>query len=67
MDSGLDTGPILLRREFRADRECESLTDLRNRMIAEGIELIARLLPGSIAAPSRQIRRLTAKETGNFS
>ena len=41
MDSGVDTGPILLRREFTAARECDSLADLRNRMIAEGIDLIA--------------------------
>jgi folate-dependent phosphoribosylglycinamide formyltransferase PurN len=41
MDSGLDTGPILLRREFTSVDDCDSLTDLRNRMIAEGIELIA--------------------------
>ena len=40
MDSGIDTGPILLRREFASD-DCDSLDDLRNRMIAEGIELIA--------------------------
>jgi folate-dependent phosphoribosylglycinamide formyltransferase PurN len=40
MDSGVDTGPILLRREFVADG-CDSLADLRNKMIAEGIELIA--------------------------
>jgi len=46
MDSGLDTGPILLRREFTAAGECESLTDLRNRMIAEGIELIAEAVSG---------------------
>src|ERR1700688_2302177 len=41
MDSGIDTGPIVLRREFTAPDECVSLVDLRNRMIAEGIELIA--------------------------
>jgi methionyl-tRNA formyltransferase len=41
MDSGIDTGPILLRREFAGVDDCDSLTDLRNRMIAEGIELIA--------------------------
>jgi methionyl-tRNA formyltransferase len=46
MDSGLDTGPILLRREFTAAGECESLTDLRNRMIAEGIELSAEAVSG---------------------
>jgi len=41
MDSGVDTGPILLRREFVAANQCDSLADLRNRMIAEGIDLIA--------------------------
>jgi folate-dependent phosphoribosylglycinamide formyltransferase PurN len=40
MDSGIDTGPIVLRREFVAANDCDSLADLRNRMIAEGIELI---------------------------
>jgi methionyl-tRNA formyltransferase len=46
MDSGIDTGPILLRREFTKAVGCESLTDLRNRMIAEGIELIAEAVSG---------------------
>jgi folate-dependent phosphoribosylglycinamide formyltransferase PurN len=41
MDSGVDTGPILLRRELAAVGECDSLADLRNRMIADGIDLIA--------------------------
>jgi folate-dependent phosphoribosylglycinamide formyltransferase PurN len=41
MDSGIDTGPIVLRREFTVPGECVSLVDLRNRMIASGIELIA--------------------------
>ncbi len=45
MDSGVDTGPILLRREFLAD-DCGSLSDLRNKMIAEGIELIAEAVAG---------------------
>jgi methionyl-tRNA formyltransferase len=46
MDSGLDTGPILLRREFAGGDDCDSLSDLRNRMIAEGIELIAEAVAG---------------------
>ena len=46
MDSGLDTGPILLRREFAGGDDCDSLTDLRNRMIAEGIELLAEAVAG---------------------
>ena len=46
MDSGIDTGPILLRREFSGLDEIVSLTDLRNKMIAEGIELIAEAVTG---------------------
>ncbi len=46
MDSGIDTGPILLRREFTGADDCDSLTDLRNRMIAEGIELLAEAVVG---------------------
>ncbi len=46
MDSGIDTGPILLRREFADAGDCDSLTDLRNRMIAEGIELIIEAVAG---------------------
>jgi methionyl-tRNA formyltransferase len=34
-----------LRREFVADG-CDSLADLRNKMIAEGIELIAEAVAG---------------------
>ncbi len=41
MDEGIDTGPTLLHREFKGADSCESLADLRNRMIAEGIELMA--------------------------
>ncbi|HXA05399.1 MAG TPA: formyltransferase family protein [Bryobacteraceae bacterium] len=46
MNSGLDTGPILLRREFAGADGCDSLADLRNKMIAEGIELIAEAVAG---------------------
>jgi folate-dependent phosphoribosylglycinamide formyltransferase PurN len=46
MDSGIDTGPILLRREFTNSDSCNSFADLRNKMIAEGIELIAEALAG---------------------
>lgn len=40
MDAGIDTGPILLRREFPDKAQCDSLSDLRNRMILFGMELI---------------------------
>src|SRR6202795_2360282 len=46
MDSGVDTGSILLRREFPGADGCESLADLRNKMIADGIELIAEAVAG---------------------
>jgi len=45
MDIGIDTGPILLRREFAAG-DCNSLPDLRNKMIAEGVELLAEAVAG---------------------
>jgi hypothetical protein len=35
-----------LRREFASVDDCDSLTDLRNRMIAEGIELLAEAVVG---------------------
>jgi methionyl-tRNA formyltransferase len=44
MDTGIDTGPILLRREFTFP--CESLTDLRNRMIAFGMDLLLEAVAG---------------------
>jgi len=46
MDSGVDTGPILVRREFAGADGFDSLADLRNKMIAEGIELIAEAVAG---------------------
>jgi folate-dependent phosphoribosylglycinamide formyltransferase PurN len=46
MDSGIDTGPILLRREFAGAGDSDSLADLRNRMIVEGIELLAEAVAG---------------------
>lgn len=46
MDSGIDTGPILLQRSFPDALKASSLTDLRNRMIAFGIELVGEALSG---------------------
>jgi methionyl-tRNA formyltransferase len=46
MDAGIDTGPILLRREFTEAGASESLTDLRNRMIAFGIDLLLEAVSG---------------------
>jgi methionyl-tRNA formyltransferase len=53
MDSGIDTGRILLRREFPELKQCDSLERLRNRLIALGIEellaVIRNLDQGSIS------------------
>jgi folate-dependent phosphoribosylglycinamide formyltransferase PurN len=46
MDTGIDTGPVLLQRTFEIPAQCASLTDLRNRMIAAGIEQTAEALAG---------------------
>jgi folate-dependent phosphoribosylglycinamide formyltransferase PurN len=44
MDAGIDTGPILQRYEFPGTAQCESLNDLRNRLIAFGIEKAAEVV-----------------------
>jgi methionyl-tRNA formyltransferase len=54
MDAGIDTGPILLRSEFPEAAECHSFSDLRNRLIAFGVEkageVVAGLDRGTISA-----------------
>jgi folate-dependent phosphoribosylglycinamide formyltransferase PurN len=44
MDAGIDTGPILQRYEFPDVAACESLSDLRNRLIAFGIEKVGEVV-----------------------
>ncbi|MFZ0770721.1 MAG: formyltransferase family protein [Candidatus Sulfotelmatobacter sp.] len=44
MDAGIDTGPVLQRFEFPNAVLCESLGDLRNRLIAFGVEKIAEVV-----------------------
>jgi len=54
MNAGVDTGPVLKRCEFNGVGSCESLSDLRNRLIAFGIEKVAEavcaLAHGTISA-----------------
>jgi folate-dependent phosphoribosylglycinamide formyltransferase PurN len=54
VDAGIDTGPILQRCEYADAARCESLGDLRNRLIAFGIEkaaeVVAALDRGTISA-----------------
>jgi folate-dependent phosphoribosylglycinamide formyltransferase PurN len=41
MDAGIDTGPVLQRFEFHPANQSQSLHDLRNRLIAFGVEKVA--------------------------
>jgi folate-dependent phosphoribosylglycinamide formyltransferase PurN len=66
MDSGIDTGPILLRREFADAENCASLTDLRNRMIAEGIELVYEAIAGLESGTIAPIPQLDREKDNQF-
>ena len=46
VDAGIDTGPILQRREFPDAARCDSLSDSRNRLIAFGVETAAEVVAG---------------------
>jgi methionyl-tRNA formyltransferase len=60
VDAGIDTGPLLQRCEFPDVAECESLSDLRNRLLAFGLEkaaeVIAGLDQGTISASAQSHR-----------
>jgi folate-dependent phosphoribosylglycinamide formyltransferase PurN len=46
VDAGIDTGPLLQRCEFPDVARCASLSDLRNRLIAFGLEKVAEVIAG---------------------
>jgi folate-dependent phosphoribosylglycinamide formyltransferase PurN len=46
VDAGIDTGPILQRFEYPDAARCESLNDLRNRLIAFGVGKMADVVAG---------------------
>jgi folate-dependent phosphoribosylglycinamide formyltransferase PurN len=46
VDAGIDTGPILQRCEFPGASQRQSLSDLRNRLIAFGVEKAAEVVAG---------------------
>ena len=54
MDAGIDTGPVLQKFEFNELERCTSLSDLRHRLIAFGVEklgeVVADLDRGTIVA-----------------
>jgi folate-dependent phosphoribosylglycinamide formyltransferase PurN len=57
MDAGIDTGPVLQRYEFPDIALCDSLSDLRNRLIAFGVEKMAEVVTaldnGAISATAQ--------------
>ena len=44
MDAGIDTGPVLQRHEFPDPAQCGTLADLRNRLVAFGVEKMAEVV-----------------------
>jgi folate-dependent phosphoribosylglycinamide formyltransferase PurN len=46
VDEGIDTGPILQQCEFPNAAQCDSLIDLRNRLIAFGVEKAGEVIAG---------------------
>jgi methionyl-tRNA formyltransferase len=48
MDAGIDTGPVLQRSEYPDVAQCESLNDLRNRLVAFGVERVGSVIEGLI-------------------
>jgi folate-dependent phosphoribosylglycinamide formyltransferase PurN len=44
MDAGIDTGPIIQRWELPESRRCESLSDLRDKLVAFGVEKIGEVV-----------------------
>jgi folate-dependent phosphoribosylglycinamide formyltransferase PurN len=61
VDAGIDTGPILQRFEFPDLGRCDSLSDLRNRLVAFGIEkagdVVAGLARGTtVATPQSDLK-----------
>lgn len=57
MDTGIDTGPILQKYEFSEAGQCGSLSDLRNRLVAFGVErlgdVVKALQDGTITAETQ--------------
>jgi methionyl-tRNA formyltransferase len=57
LDRGIDTGPVLQRFELPDAANCNSLSDLRHRLIAFGLEKVAEVitdLDRGVLAPTPQ-------------
>lgn len=67
MDGGIDTGPVLRRYKYAGAEKCASLRELRQKLIAFGVEqlgeAIAELAAGRLAADAQ---RETGVGTGEY-
>jgi len=70
MDAGIDTGPILQRCELPDWKRCESLGDLRNRLIAFGVaklvDVVTALNRGAISAMPQYAPDSTPRTDNQF-
>lgn len=68
LDAGIDTGPVLQRFEFPDVARCDSLADLRNQLIAFGIERLPEViahLDRQTTLATEQTSRTTNRESDN--
>jgi len=66
MDAGIDTGPILERYELPDPARAESLSDLRNRLIAFGVEKAADVVAGLDHGTTSASRQSSLGEDGQL-
>jgi methionyl-tRNA formyltransferase len=70
MDAGIDTGPILQRYELPDVRRSKSLSDLRHRLIAFGVEkagdVVAGLDQGTITATPQNLLHSNVNQDSQF-
>jgi len=70
MDAGIDTGPILQRSELPDVNRSKSLSDLRHRLIAFGVEkageLVAGFTQGTITGTPQASLHSTANQDSQF-
>jgi methionyl-tRNA formyltransferase len=70
MDAGIDTGPILQRNELPDVNRSKTLSDLRHRLIAFGVEkigeVVAGLDQGTIAAKPQTLLHSTVNQDSQF-
>jgi len=58
MDAGIDTAPFFKKSEFPDVAQCESLIDLRNRLVAFGAERVGSVVEGLIRGTMFATRNL---------